>query len=436
MRIGFLLPSSEYLHDPFRGDPHTHFQILTVLESRFAAAVELLLVDLRGIKRQFALPHIPECDAYLHSVYTLDWNEQTAVVKSLRERYPKAKHIAGGPHAMVFPEESGKVFDSLILGDGEESIVSAVQDLMDGRLQAVYRQCETVDIKRYPFPRRHYLPASANSRPGLLALKDKPGLEQLLSTTVIFSRGCPYKCHFCHMPQTKELGLGIRFRTPRSIEDEIEYLKRDYGIQAISLLDEICLPLTPKKAVAHLEAIGRTGVAWKAQCRVDGIKADLARLTRQAGCVIMCMGVESVWQPCLDRINKRINIEQTKKSIRLLKEAGIEVRLYMIMGLPGEPPDIVERTWSFIQDTGPDLVYMSLLTVRPGTEMYMHPEAFGFQWINTDTDSTMHLINRYSTEAPKTTFEYRDGEGLSREQIVQNLLEIQRRLKENNLCTR
>jgi len=32
MNIGFIFPSSEYLHDPFRGDPHTHFQILTVIE--------------------------------------------------------------------------------------------------------------------------------------------------------------------------------------------------------------------------------------------------------------------------------------------------------------------------------------------------------------------------------------------------------------------
>lgn len=49
--------------------------------------------------------HIPECDVYLHSVYTLDYSEQLGIVRSLRERYPKFKHIAGGPHAVEFQDE-------------------------------------------------------------------------------------------------------------------------------------------------------------------------------------------------------------------------------------------------------------------------------------------------------------------------------------------
>lgn len=70
LRIGFIFPSSEYLFDPFKGDPHTHFQILTVLEDHFGNELELFLIDLHGIKKEFALFHIPECDIYLHSVYT------------------------------------------------------------------------------------------------------------------------------------------------------------------------------------------------------------------------------------------------------------------------------------------------------------------------------------------------------------------------------
>ena len=76
MKIGFIFPSSEYLHDPFRGHPHTHFQILTILEEHFGSEVDVSLIDLRGIKKNFALYHIPECDVYLHSVYTLDYHTQ------------------------------------------------------------------------------------------------------------------------------------------------------------------------------------------------------------------------------------------------------------------------------------------------------------------------------------------------------------------------
>lgn len=146
LNIGFIFPSSEYLHNPFRGDPHTHFQVLTVLEEHFGNKVNLSLIDLRGIKKEFALYHIPECDVYLHSVYTLDFNEQVSIINGLRRRYPKAIHIAGGPHATVRRDECLKVFDSLIIGDGENSIIQAIADIITSNLKKIYIQDVPVDI--------------------------------------------------------------------------------------------------------------------------------------------------------------------------------------------------------------------------------------------------------------------------------------------------
>ena len=100
MRVGFIFPSSDYLYDPFRGDPHTHFQVLTILEAHFGDQLELSLIDLRGVARDSAKYHIPECEVYLYSLYTLDYNELVGIVKELRERFPRARHITGGPHAV------------------------------------------------------------------------------------------------------------------------------------------------------------------------------------------------------------------------------------------------------------------------------------------------------------------------------------------------
>jgi radical SAM superfamily enzyme YgiQ (UPF0313 family) len=441
LSIGFIFPSNDYLHDPFRGDPHTHFQILTVLESHLGDKIKLLLIDLRGIKREFAIYHIPECDVYLHSVYTLDYKEQVGIVKELRDRYPKARQIAGGYHAVEFQEECLKIFDSLIIGEGEGLIVQAITDILNSRLKQIYKQESMVDINLYPCPSRKYLPSVSIIKKGLICLKNNKDYDQLLGTTAIFSRGCPYRCHFCHMPRTKKYGLGIRFRRPEQIEGEIEYLKHEYKIKVLNLFDEICLPLNREKAITHLEAIGRTGIVWKAQCRVDSITPELAKLMREAGCVVLGVGVESSSQRSLDLINKRISVEQARNSIKFLKKSGIEVRLYMIMGLPGEREDIVEKNWSYIKETDPDLVYLSLLSVRPGTEMFDHPEKFGMKWVNKDNwGKTRHLFSRYEDELPTLTFEYHErtpwGKGLSNDQIIKNYLELQNRLKENGLCTR
>ncbi len=439
LSVGFIFPSSEYLFDPFKGDPHTHFQILTVLEYKMGDKVKPLLIDLRGVKRRFALYHIPECDVFLHSVYTLDYKEQVSIVEGLRRRYPKAKHIAGGPHVYDFQRECLEVFDSLILGDGEETISQVMTDLINSDLKPVYRQTSKIDINIYPYPSRKYLPEATIARKGLMALKNRPGYEDLLSCTVIFSRGCPYECRFCAMPEVKKYNPGIKFRRPDLIEEEIEYLKREYMIRGINLLDEIALPLTRQQAVKHLEAIGRTGIVWRGQCRVDGVTPELAKLAKESGCMALGLGVESVSQRSLDIINKKIRVERARETIHLLKENDIEARVYMIMGLPGEPDDIVERSWNFIRETGPDIVYLSLFAVRPGTEMYNNPQAYGIKSITSDWDKTMHLVNRFEDEKLTMSFEYSDqapwGRGMKSEEIINNFLELQAMIKEHGLNT-
>lgn len=433
LRVGFILPTSEYLFDPFRGDPFTHFHILTILEDVFGDKIEPLLIDLRGVKKRFMINHIPECDIFLHSVYTLDFVEQCEIVASLRKYYPRAVHIAGGPHVNVYPDECSLIFDSLIFGEGEERIVCAVRDFFENTLQRTYRQSGIVDIDLYPYWRRHFLPKSATVRSNMLTLKRKQGLEKLKGTTAMFSRGCPYRCHFCAIDYARREAPGIRFRAPAHIESEIEYLKHEYGVEGLSLTDEIVFPLQRQAAIKHLEAIGRAGILWRGQCRVDGVNDETAALARQAGCIALGMGVESVVQRCLDIINKRISVAKAREAIRILKQNDIEARLYLIIGLPGEPDNIVDITWQFIQETEPDLVYLSLFTIRPGTEVFRCPDTFGITRVNTDWTKTMHLHNSSKDDKPSLTFEYAAetpwGRGMSSDTIIGNFLELQTRLQ-------
>lgn len=440
LKIGFIFPSSDYLHDPFRGDPHTHYQILTVLDAHFGDKIETSIIDLRGIKREFAVYHIPACDIYLQSVYTLDFDEQVFLVKELRALHPEAIHIAGGPHATVYQAECLQHFDALVLGDGEKSIIQAINDVEAGKLQQLYRMGDRIDINDYPVPRRHWLPVQATARTNMVTLKSKPGYDRLLGTTVNFSRGCPSKCSFCAMTSIREEGTpGLRYRDPHWVEAEIEYLKKDFGIQGLSLTDEIGIPLSMRRAVPHLEAIGRTGIVWRGQSRCDAIRPEVATLARQSGCVALGMGVESVSQVSLDLIRKDLDVDTARRAIAILKDHDIEPRIYMIVGLPGEPPDIVERTWRFIEETEPSLVYLSLFTVRPGTEVFDNPKRFGIRSLQTNWRKTMHMYGRYSDEIPSLTFEYeRDapwGRAFSSQQIVENYLELQSRLKARGMAS-
>lgn len=437
LTVGFIIPSSDYLEDPFRGDPLTQFYLLTILEQHYNNRLKLHLVDLRGIKRRFAIHHIPECDIYLYSTYTLDINEQTNIVTQVRSCYPKSTHVAGGPHVGEFQKESLQIFDSIIIGEGEQCLISFFEDYMNNQSKQVYKQSSSIDINDYPFSRRHFLPITSTARKNMMTIKKKPEYKELLGTTVVFSRGCPYNCIYCSMPRLKEFNRDTRFRKPDLVTDEIKYLKQEYGIQGINILDENCVPHSPLEAKNHFNAIKNADILWRGQTRVNAVNDEIAKMAKESGCVAMGLGVESVSQNALNLINKSIHVQESRDAIRILKQHQIETRIYLIIGLPGEPTDIVDRTIQFIEETQPELVYLSLFTVRPGTIVYNSPERYGIKWINRDWDKTMHLFGRYELEEPKLTFEYENpapwGKAFSNQEIIQNQLFLQEYLRKHNM---
>src|SRR3990172_5694340 len=112
LNVGFIMSSSRHNYQPFRNQPLVILYLLTLLEQKFGDRLKLSFIDLRGIELDDAIYHIPECDVYLHSIATPDFNEVASIVKNVRSVYPKAKHIAGGPHVILFPDVCSKVFDT------------------------------------------------------------------------------------------------------------------------------------------------------------------------------------------------------------------------------------------------------------------------------------------------------------------------------------
>ena len=68
------------------------------------------------------------------------------------------------------------------------------------------------DLDRIPFPARELLPNADYIRYG----KKKYGYS---ITTVMSTRGCPYKCEFC---SNVVFGNSYRARSPKNVVDEIE----------------------------------------------------------------------------------------------------------------------------------------------------------------------------------------------------------------------
>ena len=52
---------------------------------------------------------------------TGDANEVYSIVQSLKKKFPKSKHIAGGTHIDMLPDECAEKFDTIIIGPAEKN---------------------------------------------------------------------------------------------------------------------------------------------------------------------------------------------------------------------------------------------------------------------------------------------------------------------------
>jgi radical SAM superfamily enzyme YgiQ (UPF0313 family) len=431
MRVGFINTSSRQNFAPFRIAPLGSLLLLTILEQEFGDALQLSFTDLRGIPDDKVADHLDEKDVYLHYVTTPEFAEISTNVARLRQLYPHAKHIAGGPHCNIFPDESMRRFDAICVGEGEEVIKTIIRDALRGSLQALYRQEAPVDLNAYPFPLRKFLPPRAVVDTGLLSKKHR----DLLGTTVLFSRGCPYNCHFC----SNQYHGPIRYRAPELISAEIEYLKREYGIKALVLKDDNGIALQKQRAISNLRAITGAGVFWRGQTRANGVHPDVIGLARDSGCVEITVAIESAWQRSLDIMNKKIDLAKAKAYIRQIKATGMDVKILLILGMPGEPHDIASRTIAFIEEVAPANVSLSILCPIPGSELYRHPEKFGMK-IKPDVEFSKYLFafGRFGDDekAPRF-FEYEPvtpfGPSLSMDEILANHDVVQAYLRDHQL---
>ncbi|KAF0135244.1 MAG: hypothetical protein FD145_70 [Candidatus Saganbacteria bacterium] len=430
-KVCLVVPGWHYWANPSRIQPLYELYFATLIEEKLAEEVEVSIVDTRGLRQDQRLFHIPKKDLYIYWIpKTGDYTWTRKLVAELKQSYPMAKHAAGGTHIDIFPDESMKDFDAVMVGPGEGSLLSLIKDAQQNTLQKLYRS----DYKDFPFGdfsfmRRHFLPETAivNS-----LLFEKYG-KNIRSTCVLFSRGCAFRCKFCvyNVPSM------VQMRSPKSMLEEIQYLKSEYHIDAINLKDEICIPVSRTIAVEYMEAIGRGKVSWRGQTTVLGITEEKMALAKKTGCVELAIGVESASQQVLDIINKGITLDQVRGFINLARKYDIRIKMCLVFGLPGEPENIVNLTKAFVEETNPDYVSLSGLDPIPGSDIYNNYKEYGIKYIDQDWEKHAHLMFRFSDyEEVGLPFEYelsnKWGKTFSREKLAENTRIMQRYLREQN----
>lgn len=298
-----------------------------------------------------------------------------------RKVTPGSKLIVGGIHATILPVRTMTEcpnIDFLIMGEGELTMEELINYLKNGtpKLKEIYglvyrnKKGQVIqnekrklisDINFLPLPAYHLLDMSRYT-PHPTQYKVLP------SYPVIAQRGCPFNCVFCSVHSVH--GRVVRSKSVDKLIAEIELLINKYGARGIHFQDstftinkayitEFCHQIIKKDLDFH----------WDINTRVDCLNEELLTLMKKAGLWMINFGLESGNQSSLDLLNKRINLDQIRRVIKITRSKGIVTFSTWILGIPGEDEKMVKKTIDFAKKIGTELALFFLPVPYPGTDL-------------------------------------------------------------------
>ena len=322
-------------------------------------------------------PDVAGLTAMTHEI-----NQASAVAARLKEQRD-IPIIIGGCHVTALPQKTlaeFPVFDYGICGEGEKTII----DMLSKNIHQKNKTLPMNDVKGLVFrgngqiivnePRPFLTSAELDVLPypayeqyyanGSHALADKHSYY-----TIFASRGCPYNCAFC----MQVLGRKVRWRSPQSIIQEMDYAIKHYGAHTFDFADEIFLfgnRHTRDLLELFIQKCFPGRIRWSALTRANFVTPELIDLAKRAGCVRLEMGVESGDDQILRGIDKAITVEQIKRAVKIIKGAGISLGTYYILGHPNENRITLRKTVDLAVKLNTDSIAVGLMVPYPGTRIF------------------------------------------------------------------
>lgn len=250
-----------------------------------------------------------------------------------KEMSPNSVLIAGGPHANYYTSDLiSEPWDHIVKGDGERVLPRIVQGKEKNRL--VEDRLSRQELAAMP-------------RPARVACKDYlKGYNYVLkgrdSTTMLTARGCPERCTFCEDAMTAVNRTPLD-KVKLELDDIVEL-----GYKGVYIFDDI-FALAPKVTEPICRELKERDLIYRCNGQARMMSEPFMKMFSETGCAEIAFGAESGSQKILDNIQKRTTIDQNYNFVRWASEYGIPLKLFILLGLPGEDRKTLEETEDFIR---------------------------------------------------------------------------------------
>jgi len=354
----FLVQAARYLPEFERSMPLGIMYLASYLRERHGCQVKLFDMQLRvkTIEPVVALAESFRPDLIGISGMALDAKVIEALAKGFKEIFPLIPVLVGGPHATTYPEHvmRSPSVDFLIIGEGELA-TSAFVEYMDGKRKLesipnlIYRKDEGLhqnelapfieDLDSLPFPAYDLIPLERYyniPRCGIIYSRKR-------YAAIITSRGCPYRCAYCH----RVLGKKYRPRSSENVVDEMSWLVKKFKMGEFIIMDDM-FNLQPERINRIAELIIERNLDIKMSFPI-GLRGDImteesVKLLKEAGMFRCMYAVETASERLQRLLNKNLDIEKVLKIIETTRKHGVMVHGSFMLGFPTESEDEAKAT--------------------------------------------------------------------------------------------
>ena len=241
-----------------------------------------------------------------------------------------------GEHVSALPEEpfARSASDIVMLGDPEPTAHAICLAAMNGGGfdavdNIVYRTSGHAFVRTARITKTQRLDELPPAARDLIDLGKYRGTFYKKSgreTSVLAGRGCPWICTFCGPAGRWAMDVPtFRYRSPKSLADELESVQKTYGIDDFLLMINT-FNFNPNWAKDVCREIIKRGLKLnlKVHLRADRLSPELLELMRRAGFWLVYLGIESANDRTLHGVKKELTVAQIESALVEINRAGIK----------------------------------------------------------------------------------------------------------------
>ena len=170
------------------------------------------------------------------------------------------------------------------------------------------------------------------------------------------------------------------------------------------------------RAAMEPDDVVMLSVATRPDCLPDSMLAMLSRLRREKP-VMVELGLQTIHEETARYIRRGYPLSVFDEIVRKLHDLDIEVVAHMILGLPGETAQMMEKTARHLGVLGVDGVKLHLLHVLRGTDLAAEYEAGHIRTLELDEYISL-LEQCLATLPPDVVIHRLTGDGAKRDLIA------------------